>query len=166
MRLATYLPRFGAALLLLASAVVTFNPSPAAAQATTVSTNETLPFTGSATNTCNGDTVTFSGEIHITNHVTTDANNSSHIRTHINYQGVSGTGTPSGASYNVVTSQNETRNDNVGPQSETTVTQVANLVAQGSAPNSKMLVVIHITVNANGVTTSEVEQITITCRSN
>jgi hypothetical protein len=164
MKLRTHLPRLVAALLLSILVVVTSDPSPAAAQATTVTTNETLPFTGSATNPCNGDAITFSGQIHITNHVTTSSSGGNHIRMHVNYQGVSGTGTPSGANYNVVTSQNETRNDNVGPQTETTITQVINLIAQGAVPNSKLHVVLHVTVNANGVTTSEVEEITVACK--
>lgn len=162
MKLGTRLPRLGAALLLslLAASV----PSPAAAQATTVTTNETLPFTSSVVNPCNGDLVTFSGHVHIANHVTTDASGGSHLRMHVNYQNVSGTGTPSGVPYNVVTTQNETRNDNTGPQSETTITQVLNLVSQGPQPNAQVYVVIHVTVNANGVTTSTVEEVRIACR--
>ena len=164
MNLTTHLPRLGAAFLLLTFAVVTSNPSPASAQATTITTNETLPFSGSAVNPCNGDAVTFSGQIHVTNHVTTDSSGGSHFRTHVNYQSVSGTGTPSGAQYNVRTTQNETRNDNTAPQTETTIIQVFNLIAQGTVPNAKLHVVLHITINANGVTTSEVEEISVTCR--
>jgi hypothetical protein len=164
MRFRTHLPRLGAALLLSALAVVTSAPAPAAAQATTITTNETLPFTGTTVNPCNGDAITFSGEIHVTNQVTTSAGGGSHIRTHVNYQGVSGTGTPSGAQYIFVTTQNETRNDNVGPQTETTITQVGNLIGQGSVLNSQVHVVLHITVDANGVTTSEVEEVTVMCR--
>jgi hypothetical protein len=77
---------------------------------------------------------------------------------------VSGVGSPSGAEYRVVTTRNETFNDNDGPQAELTVTQVFNLISQGSQPNFQMYVVTHITINANGVTTSEVEELRIACR--
>ncbi len=156
-------PRLGAAILLSLLAVTT-SGTPTAAQATTVTTNETLPFTDTRMNPCNQDLVTFSGEMHITNHVTTDAGGGTHVRTHVNYQDVSGTGAPSGVNYRVVTTRNETLNDNDTPQSELTVIQVVRFVALGLTPNFQLQVVLHITINANGQTTSEVTETRIICR--
>lgn len=160
-----HLSRFGASLLLcvLASAA-TLAPTPAAAQATTVTTNETIPFTDTRVNPCNQDLVTFSGNMHVANHVTTDAGGGTHVRSHVNYQNVLGTGAPSGLTYRVKTTTNETLNDNDGPQSELTVIQVVRLISQGSAPNFQLQVVLHITINANGQTTSEVTESRIACR--
>jgi hypothetical protein len=166
MKFATHLPRLGAAVLfsLLALAAASSHTTPAAAQATTVTTSETIPFTDTRANPCNLDLVTFSGQMHVTNHVTTDASGGAHVRTHVNYQNVSGSGLPSGRTYRVVTTTNETLNDNDGPQYEMTVIQVVNLISQGSAPNAQLHIVLHITINANGQTTSEVTETRIGCR--
>lgn len=161
----THLPRLGAAFLVsLLALAASSDATTAAAQATTVTTNETIPFTDTRSNPCNLDLVTFSGDLHIANHVTTDSSGGTHVRSHVNYQNVSGTGAPSGATYRVVTSTNETLNDNDGPQSELTVIQVVRLISQGSAPNFQLQIVLHITINANGQTTSEVTETRIICR--
>lgn len=166
MKYTTHRPRAGAALLLSLLVLAAAAPpwAPASAQATTVTTNETIPFTDTRSNPCNLDLVTFSGELHVTNSVTTDAGGGTHVRSHVNYQDVSGTGSPSGLSYRVVTTTNESLNDNDGPQSELTVIQVVRLISQGSAPNFQLQVVLHITINANGQTTSEVTETRIMCR--
>jgi hypothetical protein len=140
--------------------------APAYGQATPTQTNETIPFTSTLPNPCNGDLVTFQGNMHVTNHVTFDASGGYHLKTHVNYQNVSGTGTPSGNTYNVRTTTNETVNDNDGPQYETTVIQNVKLITQGPALNYFLQTVFHITVNANGQTTSTVEEAKVQCRGN
>ena len=134
------------------------------AQSTTVTTNETVPLSGSVANPCNGDVVTLQGNIHVTNHMTTDASGGTHLKTHLNFQDVSGTGSPSGLNYNVRTTTNETVNDNDGPQSEATIISTVKLISQGSALNSFLQTVFHVTVNANGVTTTTVDETKIECR--
>ncbi|MFL6254452.1 MAG: hypothetical protein ACJ74T_05495, partial [Pyrinomonadaceae bacterium] len=133
-------------------------------QATTTTTNENIPFTSTITNPCNADQVTFSGTMHVTNTVTNDASGGFHLKSHVNYQDVSGTGTPSGNSYRVGTVSNETLNDPDGEQSEMTVIQTVKLITQGPALNYFMRLVFHVTVNANGETTSSVLETTMECR--
>ena len=158
-------PRLCAAVIACLSIAVVFAGTPRAfAQSTTVTTNENIPFTDTRPNPCNGDQVTFSGTMHVTNHVTTDASGGFHLKTHVNYQDVSGTGVPSGLNYQVRTTTNETINDNDGPQYETTVIQTIKLVSQGPAPNYFLHIVFHITINANGQTTSTVTETRIECR--
>lgn len=140
--------------------------APAYGQATTTQTNETIPFTSTLPNPCNGDLVTFQGNLHAINRVTFDASGGYHLKTHVNYQNVSGTGVPSGNAYNVRTTTNETVNDNDGPQFETTVIQTVKLITQGPALNYFLQIVFHITVNANGQTTSTVDEAKIQCRGN
>jgi hypothetical protein len=154
--------------LLCAALFVAFanSGSPAFGQATTTTTNETIPFTSTLPNPCNGDLVTFQGNMHVTNHVTTDSSGGTHVTSHMNYQGVSGTGTPSGLNYRVGTTQNQTLNDNDGPQSEVTVIQNVRLITQGPALNFFLQVVFHITINANGETTSTVNEAKVQCRGN
>ena len=149
-----------AALFALAAA------APAYGQATTTTTNETIPFTSTLPNTCNGDLVTFQGNMHVTNTVTTDSGGGFHLKTHVNYQNVTGTGSPSGNTYNVRTTSNETLNDNESGQVETTVIQTVKLITQGPALNYFLQLVFHITVNANGETTSEVSESRVQCRGN
>ena len=164
MRFQPTFPRVGAALIAALFVAFAVAATTAFAQSTTVTTNETIPYSGSLNNTCNGDVVTFQGNIHITNHMTTDASGGTHLKTHVNFQDVSGTGAPSGLSYNVRTTTNETVNDNDGPQSEATIISTVKLITQGPEQNSFLQVVFHITVNANGVTTTTVDETKIECR--
>src|SRR5215211_1504646 len=105
------------------------------AQATTTTTNENIPFTDTRANTCNLDLVTFQGTMHVTNTVTTDVGGGFHLKTHVNYQDVSGTGAPSGLTYRVGTTTNEVVNDSSSPQYEMTIIQTVKLISQGAAPN-------------------------------
>lgn len=157
-------PRACAALIAALSIGFAVAATTALAQSTTITTSENIPFTGALNNTCNGDVVTFQGDIHVTNHMTTDASGGTHLKTHVNFQDVSGTGVPSGLSYNVRTTTNETVNDNDGPQSEATIISTVKLISQGPAQNSFLQVVFHVTVNANGTTTSTVDETKIECR--
>jgi len=157
-------PRVGAALIAALFVAFAVAATTAFAQSTTVTTSESIPFTGSMTNPCNADVVTFQGSMNVTNHMTTDASGGTHLKTHINFQDVSGTGAPSGLNYNVRTTTNQTVNDSDGPQSEATVISTVKLVSQGPAQNYFMRNVFHITVNANGTTTSTVDETSVECR--
>jgi hypothetical protein len=154
----TIMPRLCAALFALLFTAFVGAVTPAFGQATTTTTNEDIPFTNTLLNQCNGDTVTFSGSLHVVNTMTTDASGGTHLKTHVNYQDVTGTGAPSGINYRVGTVSNEVINDNDGPQSTTTV------ITQGPALNSFLRTVLHITVNANGETTSTVDEVSFECR--
>jgi hypothetical protein len=102
--------------------------------------------------------------MHVVNTMTTDASGGTHLKTHVNYQDVTGTGTPSGIIYRVRTVTNEVINDNDGPQSEATVISTVKLIAQGPALNFFLRTVLHVTVNANGQTTSTVQEMSFECR--
>ena len=162
MTLQTITPRVCAALFALL--FTAFAATTARAQASTMTTSENIPFTSSAFNPCNSDSVTFSGTLHVTNTLTTDADGGTHLKTHLNYQDVTGTGVPSGVTYNVRTVRNEVTNDNDGPQYETTVISTTRLIAHGPALDFYLRTVIHITVNANGETTSTVQEVSFECR--
>lgn len=153
------------ALALAALMITIASPAPRSfAQATTVTTTESVPFSGTVPNICNGEAVAFNGNLNIVNHVSTDASGGTHVRTHVNYQGVSGTGLTSGAAYRVTSTINEVLNDNDGPQSSVTVVQSVNVIAQGPLPNFLMRVVFHVTINANGQTTTIVDNARVECR--
>jgi len=160
----TISPRVCAALFALL--FTAFAAAPAFGQATTTTTNENISFTSSIFNQCNGDTVTFSGTLHVVNTMTTDGSGGTHLKTHSNYQDVTGTGVPSGITYRVGTVSNEVVNDNDGPQSNATVISTVKLIAPGAALNYFMRIVLHITINANGETTSTVQESGFECRGN
>lgn len=164
MKLQTIAPRTRAALFALLFTALVGAGHEAFGQATTTTTNETIPFTGNAFNPCNGDQVTFSGNLHVVNTMTTNASGGTHLKTHINYQSVTGTGIPSGITYNVRTVTNEVVNDNDGPQSTATVISTVKLIAHGPALNFFLRTVLHITINANGETTSQVQEVSFECR--
>ena len=155
--------RLRAALISAAFVVFAAAASPAYGQATTTTTNEELPISGTIINTCNGDTVTYQGTVHVTNTVTTDASGGYHLKTHTNYQDVSGVGAPSLINYRIVTTTNVTVNDSDSAQFETTLIQTIKAVSQGSAPNLFLHFVMHVTVNANGETTSTVVNVNVDC---
>lgn len=157
-------PRVRAALISATLLVFAAAGSPAFGQATTTTTNEDIPISGTVANNCNGDTVAYQGTLHVTNTLTTDSSGGFHLKTHTNFQDVSGTGVPSGLNYRVVTTRNETVNDSDSAQFETTVIQTIKAVSQTSAPNLFIHIVMHVTVNANGQTTSTVTEVTAECR--
>jgi hypothetical protein len=159
-------PRLCAVLIAALFVAFAAAAAPAFGQATTTTTNETIPFTSTLPNPCNGDLVTFQGNMQVTNTVTTDAGGGYHLKTHVNYQNVTGTGTPSGNTYNVRTTSNETLNDNDAGQAETTVIQTVQFITQGPALNYFLQLGFHITVNANGETTSTIDESRIQCRGN
>lgn len=162
MKFQTIKPRVCA--VLLALLFTAFAGNEAFAQATTTTTNENIEFTGNYFNPCTGEQVTFAGTMHVNNHMTTDASGGTHLRTHINYQDVVGTGVLSGNTYRVGTVSNEVTNDNAGPQLNATVISTVKLIAPGPPLNYFLRIVMHITINANGVTTSTVQEVSIECR--
>lgn len=158
------LPRVRVALVSAAFIIFAAAGSPAFGQATTTTTNEQLTISSSVLNPCNGDLVAFQGTVHVTSTLTIDASGGYHLKTHSNYQDVSGTGSPSGRNYRIVTTRNETVNDSDTAQFETTVIQTIKAVSQGALPNLFIHVVFHVTVNANGQTTSTVTEMRTECR--
>lgn len=159
-------PRIGAALLAALFVAFAASGAPAFGQATTTTTNETIPFTNTVLNPCTLDQVTFQGNIHMSSTLTTNSSGGTHVKTHINFQNVSGTGTPSGLNYNFRTTTNQVDNDNDGPQSEMTVISTARIISQGSQLNYFLRLVFHVTINANGQTTSTVTESKMECRGN
>ena len=130
-------------------------PARALAALVDTTTNEEVPVASTQINTCNGDVVLLSGLMHVQNHYYTDNTGGSHLESHINYQDVTGVGAPSGSTYTATDTVDTTVNTNQ-LQSEQTFVQEFNLISHGSAPNFKLRVTFHVTINANGQTTTTV----------
>lgn len=130
--------------------------------ATTVTTNETIPYNQTVFD-CNGNPVLLTGSMHIVSHYTTGLpNGGSHFSMHTNFQDVRGTGQVEPIEYRGVSSNHFTSNDN-NPTTVFTSTQIFRLISQGATDNLQVQIVMHITINANGQATSTVVNINVQC---
>ena len=137
----------------------------ARAQATTVTSNVSFPFTDTAVS-CDGETVDISGKMHLLAHATTDARGGRHVTLQINTEGVKGVGATSGGEFVSSATNNESINDSntTGGQSEYTVTTKFLLVGKGKLPDLLVKTTMHVTINANGEATAEVTNVVAECR--
>lgn len=125
--------------------------------------NETVPLSGSVSNTCNGDTVSLSGTEHLVVNETFDSNGGAHASISINAH-LTGTGTPSGDSY--VGNLNASFNENANSGGTITGTEPISfeIISQGSDPNLIIKALFHITINPDGTVTSYIDTYTADCR--
>jgi len=145
--------RLGSFLTLLAVGSLVVSP-PTTHAATTQSFER--DFSAVLTPPCDGaEAVELQGSVHLTAGVTQDQRGGLHLRVHVNYQGVTGTGTVSGATYEVPTTVN--LNTNLGSATTFTTTVNVRFISHGSAPNFNMHQNVHITINANGEITAIVD---------
>lgn len=136
----------------------------ARAQATTVTSNATFPFT-ETTVTCDDVFVTLAGKMHVLAHVTTDAQGGRHATLQINTEGVKGTDV-AGNKYVSSATNNDSLNEagTMGSQSEHTVTTKFLLIGKGNLPDLLVKATMHITINADGEMTAEVTNVVAQCR--
>lgn len=153
--------RIGSFLTLLA--VGSLVVSPPTTHAATMQTF-TRDFSDVQTPTCPDGTtpdgaepVALQGSLHFTIGVTEDQRGGSHARLHVNYQGVTGTGTVSGVTYEVPTTAN--LNVNMGSANTLTFTVNVRFISHGSAPNFNLHENFHVTINANGEITAVVDNL-------
>ena len=133
----------------------------AMAQATTTSANFILPIEATVA-TPPGDAVQLAGNLHVRFQVTRDEDGGLHISAHANGQGISGVA-DDGTRYQGTGTGNF--NANVRPLDEgaTEFTETLNvgLIGQGQAPNYRLHITLHGTINANGDLTAAVEEVAI-----
>ena len=134
------------------------------AQATTVTSNASFPFT-ETTATCSEQFVTLTGKMHLLAHVTTDAQGGRHATLQINTEGVKGTDA-AGNQYVSSSTNNDSLNEAgaAGSQHEDTVTTKFLLLGKGNLPDLFVKTTMHVTVNANGEVTAEVTNVVAQCR--
>ncbi|HEU5102009.1 MAG TPA: hypothetical protein VFU22_23465 [Roseiflexaceae bacterium] len=143
--------------------------APAYAQADVTHYNETfivedqfIGFDGCPEST--GEAMLGQGTVHVEGIVVYDAGGNAHFQAHTNVQGFVGVGLTTGTTYQLPTIQNSSQGfeiDGVG----STYTYVSNCLISGAGPNngSHAHATIHMTLNANGEPTAEVEHITGDC---
>ena len=141
-------------------AIVMFFAVRMPAQADTI-VNQVVPISFALTNPCNGEAVTFSGNEHITSHLTFDGSGGVHIGNHVNFQDVTGAGS-FGNKYQIPAVENQSFNAKVGQEETETVSEL--VVSQGSAPNFVVKFDFHTTINPDGTVTSYFNNFTTECR--
>ena len=130
-----------------------------------VSTNQSTPLNATSWVSCAnggvGENVTFGGMLHETFHTTQSTSGMVHVRYQVQPQGVVGIGAISGSKY-IGTGITQ---ESFGFQAGSTHTFINNfrMIGQGSAANFTVHETLHVTVNAIGVVTSDVDRITTTC---
>ena len=140
----------------------------AAALAETI-VNQTLPFSGTAFNSCTDELVMVTGNIHTTTRVTVSGSRI-HEGVTVHITGVKGT-TLAGATYveTDVTNQETNFSTDLAP-SEFTSERTMNLTRLGedgtfvAGDDLRVHVIAHMTVNANGVVTVDKDDASVDCR--
>jgi hypothetical protein len=115
--------------------------------------------------TCTGESVQIQGTVHMVSHTTTDANGRSHTTFHLDIQGRGESA--SGAKYVFHQVVTQHVNSSGPPPFNVTLTQSSKLIRQGSANPTDDLtfkLLVHLTVNAQGESTSEVVKAESECK--
>ena len=127
-----------------------------------ISSNVDAPFNLVLSSTCT-QAIALNGALHMTFSITVN-DNSTHIHSHANSQDISGVGLVDGSRYTLIIGNNTEFNSNSALPMEMQTSNDFALVGQGSAPNMRVRVVSHITVNANGTVTVEFSKGSIVCQ--
>lgn len=136
--------------------------------ASTVTTNEFVPFSLIAFVPCAnggaGELVEVSGTLHILTHTTISNSGNVHGKVHFQPQGAKGVGQTTGDTYNATGVTQEQFNIN-GPLPFTdTFINNFNIIGPGPDNNLSVHQTIHLTINANGVVTAVVDNTSIECQ--
>ena len=124
--------------------------------------NTTVPISFSVFDSCTSETLAVSGTEHETINETFPSSGGVHLDIHLNIQATA-TGLISGNSYVVNATANLTANVNPGGTFTVTEPISIELVSKGSAPNQKIKVLLHITINPDGTTTSFIDTFSVDC---
>ena len=128
--------------------------------AAAVTVNVHIPISGAVFNPCNGETVTFTGSVHVIQAVTFDGAGGFHLVENDNIH-VTATGS-FGNAYEGNEEDQFQLNGRVGI--EQTVGSTFSEISKGSAPNFEEHFLQHITVNANGTVTVFFTNFTSSCQ--
>jgi hypothetical protein len=109
---------------------------------------------------CNGDVVILEGDMHILMTFTLDGNGGVHVKSHFQPQNLKGT-SEAGNSYIGAGVTQDNLNTKVGETS--TYINNYRMIGKGQAPNFMVHETWHITINANGEVTAEVDNVKTTC---
>jgi len=139
------------------------------AKATTFTDNVRVPINISVFIPCAaggaGESVELSGTLHLLFEITVDSNGGVHMKTHAQPQGVRGVGLTTGDKYQGTGVTQD--HSNFGSDGlPVTFTFVDNFRIIGQGPGNNFLVhqTFHVTVNANGKVTADVDNFSVECK--
>jgi hypothetical protein len=120
-------------------------------------TSTTIPLEAIRSGDCTGEDVELSGKIHLVSQIQPDGSEVGHV----NYQGVSGVGLTSGTTYRA----SSVDSFRLAAPFPSDIHSVRSLRLISPGPEDDLLVkfLFHITVNANGEITAEVEDVDSEC---
>jgi hypothetical protein len=130
------------------------------AAASTVTTVASFPVSFDATG-CNGDTVTLTGNLNLVAHVSQSASGNLNVEINVDSQGLSGTGLPSGTTYQANSHAHDMFDATAG--FTTTVVDKFVLIAKGKNPDMITTMTFHYTINADNTVTATVDTFTVKC---
>jgi hypothetical protein len=121
-------------------------------------TSTTIPLDAIRSGDCTGEDVELSGTIHLVSQLQSDGSEVGHF----NFQGVSAVGLTSGTTYRA----SSVDNFHLAAPFPSDITSVRSLRLISRGPEDNLLVrfLFHITVNAKGEITAEVEDVSIKCK--
>ena len=134
------------------------------ADAFTVTTNIETPVDTVQYVPCTMEYVHFTGTMHEVDHSTLDTSGGVHVVEEFDYQDVSGVGLTTGMIYHAVNSGQNHFNLPGPPPSEFSSVQTLSYISPGPHNNFVVKRTVHLTVNANGVPTSDVFNFEVDCR--
>ena len=120
-------------------------------------TSTSIPLHAIRSNECSGELVELSGILHLVSHVLPDGS----VLGHFNYQNVTGIGLSSGIQYRA-SAVDQVRLEAPFPSSIQSVRHFR-LIADGAGDDVLVDAIFHITVNANGDVTAEIDELTTRC---
>jgi hypothetical protein len=141
------------------------------ASALAVTTSESIPLDALVFVPCSasgqGEDVTLQGRLHVLDSVQINAN-TVHVKQQFNPQDVSGVGSVTGTKYRGTGVTEDALNFNAGPNGfpiQATFVNNFRIVGQGTAGgNLQLHENAHVTVNANGVVTTAIDNFSLTCK--
>jgi hypothetical protein len=121
-------------------------------------TSTTIPLDAIRSGDCTGEDVELSGTIHLVSQTQSDGSEVGHF----NFQGVSGVGLTSGTTYRA----SAVDHVRLGAPFPSDIHSVRSLRLISPGPEDNLLIkfLFHITVNANGEITAEVEDVNSECK--
>lgn len=113
---------------------------------------------------CTEEPIQFTGTLHIVMHFTTSASGRSLSHLSFNDLNFAGVGLETGAKYRRTGATTQTEQVDGPLPIVVTITDAFNFIGQGSAPNLLIHTTFHVTVNANGEVTAEIDDFRLDCK--
>ena len=139
----------------------------ALSQALAITVNQFVPFAQAVLVPCAnggaGEIVLVEGTLHLQDHITINGNRAN-IKTHAQPQGATGVGLTTGDIYNATgVTQEQDSIPNINGAFEFTFVNNFRLIGQGPDNNLQVHQTVHVTIDANGVVTTVIDNTSVDC---